>query len=228
MRIHVHRREGESPYWHAQAYVGGKRYRFSCQTEDKQTAREYARQRVAELKARHHRGLVVLPEPILMSEVFERYEREYAPRLRASSRERMMGVVREARRWLTEGPLRDPHVARVTPGDVQAFLEEKRSQGVSARTINLYRASLHRIFRLCVRPWLLIPANPVAAVEPLRCEMREPRLPTIDEYNQLRLALQGEPMLRLFVTLAWETGARSGELLQLEWSDVVFDRQLVT
>src|SRR5437870_12387471 len=102
MRIHVHRREGESPYWHAQAYVGGKRYRFSCQTEDKQTAREYARQRVAELKARHDRSLVGLPESIRMSEVFERYEREYAPRLRASSRERMMGVVREARRWLTE------------------------------------------------------------------------------------------------------------------------------
>ena len=35
-------------------------------------------------------------------------------------------------------------------------------------------------------------------------------------------------MLRLFVTLAWETGARSGELLQLEWSDVDFERKLVT
>ena len=35
-------------------------------------------------------------------------------------------------------------------------------------------------------------------------------------------------MLLLFVTLAWETGARSGELLQLEWSDVEFERGLVT
>ena len=35
-------------------------------------------------------------------------------------------------------------------------------------------------------------------------------------------------MLRLFVTLAWETGARSGELLQLEWSDVDFERRLIT
>ncbi len=35
-------------------------------------------------------------------------------------------------------------------------------------------------------------------------------------------------MLRLFVALAWETGARSGELLQLEWGDVDFERRLVT
>ncbi len=62
MRVHIHRRKGESPYWQAQAYVGGKRYRFSCQTEDKETAREYARQRVAELKGRHDRGLVGLPQ----------------------------------------------------------------------------------------------------------------------------------------------------------------------
>ena len=228
MRVHIHRRKGESPYWHAQAYVGGKRYRFSCKTEDKETAREYARQRVAELKGRHDRGLVGQPEPVRMSEVFDRYEREYAPRLRPSSSERMMVVIREARRWLTEGPLHDPHVSRVSPGDVQAFLELKRLQGVSPRTVNLYRANLHRVLSLCVRPWLLIPSNPVAAVEPLRCDAYEARLPTIDEYESLLNTLRDEPMLHLFVTLAWETGARSGEILQLEWSDIEFDRHLVT
>ena len=64
MRIHVYRREGESPCWHAQVYVGGKRYRFSCLTEDKDTAGEYARQRVVELKRRYNRGLIGLPEPV--------------------------------------------------------------------------------------------------------------------------------------------------------------------
>ena len=46
MQLHIYRRAGESPNWHAQVYVGGKRYRFSCETDDKTTAREYARQRV--------------------------------------------------------------------------------------------------------------------------------------------------------------------------------------
>ena len=35
MRVHLYRRKGETPYWHAQAYVGGKRYRFSRQTDDR-------------------------------------------------------------------------------------------------------------------------------------------------------------------------------------------------
>lgn len=61
-----------------------------------------------------------------------------------------------------------------------------------------------------------------------RCDVREPRLPSSDEYEQLRATLEDEPMLHLFVTLAWETGARSGELLQLEWPDVDFERHLIT
>src|SRR5437879_13769546 len=106
----------------------------------------------------------------------------------------MMVVIREARGWLTDGPLHDPHVARVTAGDVQAFLELKRSQGVSPRTVNLYRANLHRVFSLCVRPWLLIPSNPVPAVEPLQCDNRRPRLPTLSEYSRLRAPQQTDPL----------------------------------
>src|SRR5438093_729612 len=131
MRIHIYRRKGESPNWHAQAYVGARRYRFSCLTDDKEIAREYARQQVVELRARHDRGLVGLPEPVRMSQVFERYEREYAPRLRPSSRDRMLTVIEEARSWFVGGPLHDPLVAHVTPGDIQAFLERKRLQGVT-------------------------------------------------------------------------------------------------
>ena len=228
MRAHIYRRKGESPHWHAQVYIGGRRYRFSCQTEDKETACEYARQRVAELKARYNRGLVGLPEAVCMSQVFDRYEREYAPRLRASSWSRTETVLKQARDWFVSGPLHDPQVGHVIPSDVQAFLEHKRSEGVSARTVNLYRANLHRVFRLCVRPWLLIPNNPAAAVEVLRCDVREPRIPSTDEYEHLRATLKDEPMLHLFVTLAWETGARSGELLQLEWSDLDFERHLLT
>jgi len=93
MRVHLYRRKGETPYWHAQAYVGTRRCRFACKTDERETAREYARQRIEELKARHNRRLIGLPEPVHMSEVFDRYEQEYAPRLRPSSRERMLVIL---------------------------------------------------------------------------------------------------------------------------------------
>jgi hypothetical protein len=157
MRIHIYRRKGESPYWHAEVYEGTKRYRFSCLTEDKTTAREYARQRLEELKARYNRGLVGLPDPIRVSEVLKRYEVEGIPKLRPASQRRTLGIVAQVRAWFVGGPVHDPLVASVRPDDVAAFLENKRAEGVCPRTVNLYRATLHRIFRLCVRPWLLIP-----------------------------------------------------------------------
>jgi integrase len=139
-----------------------------------------------------------------------------------------MQVVRQARQWFVNGPLHDPLVAQVTPRDVQAFLDVKRHEGVSARTANLYRAGLHLVFVLCVRPWLLIGTNPVAATEPLRTESREPRVLTEAEYAALRAACAGQPMLALFVTLGWETGGRTAELLRLEWADVDFAGALLT
>jgi integrase len=226
-KLRIYRRKDRGAVWQAQAYVGGRRYRFSCHTRDKATARQYAQQQLKELETRHNRGLVGLPEPVRMSQVLDRYKREALPKLRPASQRRTAGIVAQARAWFVQGPLRDPQLASVQPNDILAFLDAKRAEGVSPRTVNLYRATLHRIFRLCVRPWLLIPANPVAATETLREEPREPELITEAEYAALLRACNGHPMLQLFVTLAWETGARSGELLQLEWSDVDLERRLV-
>lgn len=225
-KVHLYQRKDESRYWQALVYLHGRRHRFSCRTSDKPTARRYAQSRLKELEERHNRGLGGLPAPVRMSDVFDRYEREYAPKLRLSSRKRMMDVVRLARKWFTNSTLRDPQVHRVTAREIQAFLDLKRGQAVSPRTVNLYRANLHRVFQLCVRPWLLIPANPVDGTEPLRHDPREPVLLSAGEYAALLAACANDPMLLLFVTLAWETGARSGELLQLEWGDVDFEQHL--
>jgi len=141
---------------------------------------------------------------------------------------RTQGIVQQTRSWFVCGPLKDPQVTRVQPRDIQAFLESKLREGVAPRTVNLYRATLHRIFKLCVSPWLLISSNPVSATETLREEPREPTLLTDGEYEMLLSECQEHPFLKLFVTLAWETGGRSGEILQLEWGDVDLETKLLT
>ena len=85
-QLTLYRRSQESPHWYAQLYVGSQRHRFSCKTIDKRTARRYAQQQAKKLRERHERGLLGLPEPVRVSEIFSRYEREYAPRLRPSAR----------------------------------------------------------------------------------------------------------------------------------------------
>jgi len=48
----LYRRKARGPIWQAQVFVGGRRYRFTCHTSDKPTAREYAEQRIKELATR--------------------------------------------------------------------------------------------------------------------------------------------------------------------------------
>ena len=219
-QLHIYRRDGESPNWQARVSVGGRRYRFSCRTTSKHTARQYAQRRVRDLENRYNRGLIGLAEPVPMSDVLDRYEREYATKLRPSSRSRMMDVVGHAREWFEEGPMKGRAVQNITASDIQVLLEHKHASGVAPRTVNIYRANLHRVFQLCVRPWLLIPSNPVDGTEPLPHDARQPVLLSESEYEALRAACAGQPMLSLFVVLAWETGARRGELLQLRWECV--------
>jgi hypothetical protein len=104
-----------------------------------------------QLETLHNRGLIGLPESVKVSELFDRYEREYAPKLRESSRERMMHVVAQARAWFCHEPLNDPPIQHVTPQHIQRFLDAKRSEGVTARTVNLYRSNLRRVFQIALR-----------------------------------------------------------------------------
>ncbi len=131
-RIHLYKRTNESRYWHALVYLHGRRHRFTCRTTDRSTAKEYARKRILELEQRRNQGLSGFVHSVAVSEVFDRYERQYAPKLRLSARNRMMDVVKQARDWFSDGPLNDPVVEHITSRDIQAFLELKRSEGVSA------------------------------------------------------------------------------------------------
>lgn len=161
---------------------------------------------------------------IRLSHAFDRYEHEYLPRLRPSSHRRSLDVVKRARVWFKH----DPPLNRITPNDIEGFLTAQLKRGVSIRTRNLYRATLHRVFQLCIRPWGLLTTNPAAGTECLRHDPFEPRLLTNKEYGELRRACEGNEMLWLFVTLGWETGARHGELLQLTWADVDLDQAWLT
>lgn len=106
MHIHLFHLDTKARNWYAQAYVGGKRYRFTCNTTDKRTARKYAEQRLNELEARHNRGLVGLPDPVRFSEVLDRYERTELPKLRPASQGGQRGSLHRRERGSLAAPSR--------------------------------------------------------------------------------------------------------------------------
>lgn len=225
MHAHLFRLDTKSRHWYAQVYTpDGKRRRFSCRTRDKGTARKFAERRLRELEEAFDRGLAGLPDPVSLRALLDRYQRDEVPKLRPATQTRTLAILAHARARLPGDRL----LTHLTPHDILTYLDGKRAEGVSARTVNYHRAVLHRIFALAVRPWGLIPSNPVAQVEPLRHEPREPRVLTESEYGRLRTACAGNRMLTAFVVLAWETGGRAGELLALQWDDVDLANRLVT
>src|SRR5713226_1645159 len=96
--------------------------------------REYARQRLEELKARHNRGLVGLPDPVRVSEVLKRYEDEGIPKLRPASQRRTLGIVAQVRAWFGAGPLHDPVVAGVRPDEPKQHHRADLARAASSRS----------------------------------------------------------------------------------------------
>ena len=124
-------------------------------------------------------------------------------------------------------------ISRLKPMQIQSFyakaLESGRKKkrkdgktGLSKRTVLQYHRVLHRALEQAVR-WQVIPVNPARAVEPPKPERKEARV--IDELRSVWL-LEGLRGTRLYLPalIATATGMRRGEVLELRWSDVDFER----
>ncbi|MBL0220062.1 MAG: site-specific integrase [Myxococcales bacterium] len=126
----------------------------------------------------------------------------------------------QLRRWTAELGAARP-LASISPADVAA-VRDRLADAVSPARVNRYLAALSRLFTVARTSWHLARDNPAAHV----AKMREPpgRALFLDREQAAALLsachLERSPDLAPLATLALATGARSGELLALEWRDV--------
>lgn len=120
------------------------------------------------------------------------------------------------------------------PATLTRFYRELRESGgrngeeLSPRTVNLVHSILRKAFNDAVRVDQVLAVNPAErAKRPRKADVRA--LGTIWAANELRTFLDVASSHRLypFFHVAAYTGARRGELLNLRWSDVDFDRSEV-
>ncbi len=111
-------------------------------------------------------------------------------------------------------------IAKIKPVAVERLLADLRKRGLTRAQGKAY-ALLHRLFAVAVR-WQLLDSNPCDFVSKPSYHAPERQLWTPFELNVFLTGAQDHRFYGLWL-LAISTGCRLGELLALEWADVVGD-----
>lgn len=118
----------------------------------------------------------------------------------------------------------------VTPRDVQNWLHLIQKQGASTSTINGARQVMGAVFKYAVRVGL-VPKNPVELTERAKRQWGEQtsvKHPwSLEEAQQVLAVTQGTKF-DLFTRIGILLGARRGEILALRWSDIDFEKGVIS
>lgn len=117
-------------------------------------------------------------------------------------------------------------LARLSPQQVQAFLNAKSASGLSPRTVGYLRAVLRQALGQAER-WGMVTRNVARLAEPPRISRREVRPFSPEEARRFIEVIRGDRLEALYL-VALAVGLRQGEILGLAWSDVDFEASTLT
>jgi integrase len=109
---------------------------------------------------------------------------------------------------------------------VQSVYRQKLDEGLSARSVEIIHATLHKALKQAVR-WSLILRNVAEAVTSPRPAKKEIQPLTSEQLKALLTAARDDKLYALYV-LAVTTGMRNGELLGRQWKDIDFEGGTLT
>jgi integrase len=112
-------------------------------------------------------------------------------------------------------------IEKLTPADVQQFVNDKLQSGLSPQTIRHIIATLRAALGIAVK-WQIVHRNVAALVSLPRIQKQEMKVFTPEQAKAFLDFLKGHRLEALFVT-ALSLGLRRGELLGLHWSDIDLD-----
>lgn len=120
----------------------------------------------------------------------------------------------------------------LTPPVIETFKQDflhtptRHGKKRSASTVNYHLRVLSKIFSMAVDAEIL-ESNPCRRVKKLKVDNQRTRVLSYEEEQRLLSALRENPAVRQIVTVALHTGLRRGEIFNLAWNDVDFDRRFI-
>ena len=115
-------------------------------------------------------------------------------------------------------------LVKIHPQDVRMYQTSRRGE-VAAATVNREMVLLRHLFTMAVE-WHYLLGSPAKGIKQLREENRLFRYLTFEEAPRMIESCNG--YLRSMVLVDLHSGLRKGELLRLKWSEIDFDRGVLT
>lgn len=141
-----------------------------------------------------------------------------------NSQKRYGAIIRNFEAFLGNYPYLSK-VSQLTPKTFEDFKAFRKGQEAANRTINIELQTLRAMFNLAIQ-WNYSKENPTKGVSPLKEDRHiKPRFLSKEECKTL-LDSCGEELYPIFYTFLY-TGMRKGELENLEWDDVDFERRKI-
>ena len=117
-------------------------------------------------------------------------------------------------------------LAEIKPAMIEKFKAHRIGAGRAPATINRELSVLSKVFTLAVRHEAA-EANPCQGIERFALDNERVRYLTEDEEQRLFEAMGDNEQLKDIVTIALHTGMRRGEIFNLKWFDLDFDRGVI-
>jgi integrase len=179
---------------------------------------------LAKLVTEVEAGQATRSHPTSVAEQLDRWLTDIAPT-------RSGYTVREHRRCIEHDikpALGSVRLDKLTARQLDDFYHDLLARGLSPSSVRRFHSVLHAALDRAVK-WGVIPINPSDRATPPGLTRTTVSAPEVTAVQRLIAAAEGSsPILAVAIVLAAVTGARRGELCALRWSDVNWERRILT
>jgi integrase len=180
--------------------------------------REEVRGKLVAALSDQQKGLPVLTERQTLAQFLDKWLADVS---RPSVRPKTYRFYCDHIRLHIKPALGKKRLEKLTPADVQHFVNNKLKSGLSPQSIRHIIATLRAALSIAVK-WQLVYRNVAALVTLPRLQKQEMKIFTPEQAKAFLEYVRGHRLEALFI-MALTLGLRRGELLGLHWSDVDFD-----
>ena len=118
------------------------------------------------------------------------------------------------------------YLSEIKRKDIDGFisycLNELKNKPVS---INKKLRTLKATFNVAIS-WEYLKVNPIANKQFLKLDQQQPRFLAREEYDKILSSIDNDEF-RYYIEICFNTGCRRNEVLDLEWKDIDFEKDLV-